>query len=158
VADGLFNLVGRRTIELTKDGRTYRLAVALLADYARKEEAMLQRVGSPYAGIESIQDAGVRQAAMKIAADTAARPLIATMQDEDRFDRSFRGLAWNVWRALTVHHPEEFPDNLPSEKGIQLGCNFIAWFGDVAAVINAIHRVQEHDILGNSEAPDKATG
>lgn len=157
MADGLFNLCGGRTTTLSKDGKTYRMQIFPLAEYARKEEAMLMRMGNPYAGIDSIEDAATRQQALKIAADTVARPLIATMQDEERFDRSFRGLAWNVWRALSYHHPQEFPAALPPEKGIQLGCNFIAWFGDVTAIIQAIHKVQEHDILGNSEATEPAT-
>jgi hypothetical protein len=73
------------------------------------------------------------------------------MQDEERFDRSFRGLAWNVWRALSAHHPQEFPPALPADKGIQLGCNFIAWFNDIQAIIEAMHRAHEQDILGNSK-------
>ena len=157
MADGLFNLIGRRAIDLTKDGRVYRLAVRTLADHSLKEQAILQRMGNPYAGIESITDPAVRQQALKIAADTIARPLIATMQDEERFDRSFRGLAWNVWRALSAHHPQEFPPALPADKGIQLGCNFIAWFDDIAKIIEAMHKVHEQDILGNSEATGPAT-
>ena len=102
MADGIFNLCGRRAVELTKDGRTYRLAVRILDEYALKEEAILAKVGSPYAGIEAISDPAIRQQAIRIAADIAARPLIATMEDEDRFDRSFRGLAWSLWRALSV--------------------------------------------------------
>jgi hypothetical protein len=83
-----------------------------------------------------------------------ARPLIATMADEERFDRSFRGLAWSIWRALSAHHPEEFPATLSAERGIQLGCNFIEWFGDIAAIVRALHTVEEKDILGNSESPE----
>ena len=157
MADGLFNLCGGRTAILTKDGKTYQMQIFPLAEYARKEEAMLMRMGNPYAGIESITDPAVRQQALKIAADTIARPLIATMQDEERFDRSFRGLAWNVWRALSAHHPQEFPPALPADKGIQLGCNFIAWFNDIQAIIEAMHKVHEQDILGNSEATEPAT-
>lgn len=157
MADGLFNLCGGRTTELTKDGKTYRFQVFPLHAYARKEEAMLMRMGNPYSGIEAISDPSTRQQALKIAADTVARPLIATMADEERFDRSFRGLAWNVWRSLSFHHPQEFPPGLPAEQGIQLGCNFIAWFDDIAKIIEAMHKVQEQDILGNSEATGQAT-
>lgn len=149
MADGLFNLCGRRTVELTKDGKIYQLAVRTLADYALKEAAIVSATGSPYHGIEAIADSRVRSEAMKIAADIAARPLIATMDDEERFDRSFRGLAWSVWRALTVNHPDEFPSDIGNAKGIQLGCDFIAWYGDVRAIVHAIHRVEEKDQLGN---------
>ena len=149
MADGIFNLCGRRAVELTKDGRTYRLAVRILDDYAAKEEAILSKIGSPYGGIEAIQDPAIRQQALKVAADVAARPLIATMEDEDRFDRSFRGLAWSLWRALSVNHPDEFPPNLPAAKGIQLGCDFIAWYGNAADLVRAIHHVEEKDRLGN---------
>lgn len=70
MADGLFNLCGGRTATLTKDGKTYQMQIFPLAEYARKEEAMLMRMGNPYAGIESVTDPAVRQQALKIAADT----------------------------------------------------------------------------------------
>lgn len=149
MADGLFNLCSRRTVELTKDDRTYRLAFRTLADYALKEAAIVQTTGSPYNGLESIADSRVRSEAFRIAADIAARPLIATMEDEERFDRSFRGLAWSVWRALCVNHPDEFPPNASNTQGIQLGCDFIAWFGDVRKIVEAVHKVEQKDALGN---------
>lgn len=149
MADGLFNLCSRRTVELTKDDRTYRLAFRTLADYALKEAAIVQTTGSPYNGLEAIADSRVRSEAFKIAADIAARPLIATMEDEERFDRSFRGLAWSVWRALSVNHPDEFPPNASNTQGIQLGCDFIAWFGDVRRIVEAVHKVEQKDALGN---------
>ena len=153
MADGLFNLCGRRTVELSKDAKRYRLEVRALADYAKKEEAILARVGNPYAGIDSIKDRNTQQMALKIAADTASRPLIATMVDEDRFDRSMRGLAWSIWRAMGTHHATEFPQDLPIDQGIQLGADFIDWFGDVGEVVNAIHRIEEKAELGNSNGP-----
>lgn len=149
MADGLFNLVGRRTIELTKDGRTYRLAVRTLADHALKEQAILAKLGNPYAGLEEIRDPAARQSAYKIAADIAARPLIATVQDEERFDESLRGIGYSIWRALSANHPEEFPPSAPVEKGIQLGCDFVEWFGDMRAVIMAIHKAEEKPEVGN---------
>jgi hypothetical protein len=152
MADGLFNLLGRRTEELTKDGKTYRLAFRTLADYASKEQAMLLRMGNPFAGIAEIQDAKIRQELAKTAADIATRPLIATMQDEERFDNSMRGIAWSIWRALAVNHPIEFPPELPAERGIQLGLDFIEWFGDIRQILKALHKIEEKDILGNSEA------
>ena len=153
MADGIFNLCGKRTVDLTKGGRTYKLAIRILDNYAAKESAILQRPGSAFRGIEAISDRATRESAMRIAADVAARPQIATMQDEERFDRSIRGLAWSVWQALTENHPDEFPASVSTEQGIQLGCDFIAWFDDIGQVIQAIHRVEEKDILGNSEAP-----
>ena len=152
MADGLFNLLGRRTEELTKDGKTYRLAFRTLADYASKEQAMLLRMGNPFAGIAEIQDAKIRQELTKTSADIATRPLIATMQDEERFDNSMRGIAWSIWRALAVNHPDEFPPNLPAERGVQLGLDFIEWFGDIRQILKALHKIEEKDILGNSEA------
>ena len=152
MADGLFNLLGRRTEELTKDGKTYRLAFRTLADYASKEQAMLLRMGNPFAGIAEIQDPKIRQELTKTAADIATRPLIATMQDEERFDNSMRGIAWSIWRALSVNHSDEFPPHLPAERGVQLGLDFIEWFGDIRAILKAIHKIEEKDILGNSEA------
>jgi hypothetical protein len=149
VADGLFNLCGGRVVELTKDNRIYRLAVRQLRDYALKEQAIVSTVGSPYAGIDAITDPATRQQALRIAADIAGRPQIATMEDEDRFDKSFRGLAWSLWRALSVHHPDEFPPGLSNQQGIQLGCDFIAWFGDVVRLCRAIHEIEEKDRLGN---------
>ena len=150
MADGLFNLCGRRTAELSKDGRTYRLEIRSLADYAKKEEAILARVGNPYAGIESIKDRSVQQMAMKIAADTVARPLIATMVDEDRFDRSMRGLSWSIWRAMGKDHAAEFPQDLPAEQGIQLGADFIDWYDDINGIVSAIHAIEEKTEVGNS--------
>ena len=152
MADGLFNLLGRRTEELTKDSRTYRLAFRTLGDYASKEEAMLLRMGNPFAGIAQIDDQKIRQELTKTAADIATRPLIATMQDEERFDNSMRGIAWSIWRALAVNHPDEFPPNLPAERGVQLGLDFIEWFGDIRQILKALHKIEEKDILGNSEA------
>jgi hypothetical protein len=150
MADGLFNLCGRRTAELSKDGKTYRLEIRTLADYAKKEEAILSRVGNPYAGIEAIKDRSVQQMAMKIAADAMARPLIATMMDEDRFDRSMRGLAWSIWRAMGKNHASEFPQDLPNEQGIQLGANFIDWYDDINGIVSAIHKIEEKTEVGNS--------
>ncbi len=156
MADGLFNLCGRRTAELSKDGKTYRLEIRSLADYAKKEEAILARVGNPYAGIELIKDRNVQQMAMKIAADTIARPLIATMVDEDRFDRSMRGLSWSIWRAMGKNHANEFPQELPIEQGIQLGANFIDWFDDINAIVEAIHKIEEKAEVGNSNGLTEA--
>lgn len=158
MADGIFNLCGRRSVQLSKDGKTYNLAVRILENYAAKESAILQRPGSAFQGIDAISNPKVRDAAIRIAAEVAARPQIATMQDEDRFDHSFRGLAWSVWQALSINHPDEFPPNATPEQAVQLGCDFIAWFEDVAAIIAAIHRVEEKDIVGNSAAPTETTG
>jgi hypothetical protein len=33
-----------------------------------------------------------------------------------------------------------------------LGLDFIEWFGDIRAILKALHKVEEKDILGNSEA------
>jgi hypothetical protein len=74
------------------------------------------------------------------------------MQDEERFDNSMRGIAWSIWRALAVNHPDEFPPHLPAERGVQLGLDFIEWFGDIRAILKALHKIEEKDILGNSEA------
>jgi len=158
MADGLFNLACRRTVELSKDGKTYRLAIRSLADYAKKEEAILGKVGNPYAGIEAIADKSTQQMAFKIAADTASRPLIATMQDEDRFDKSMRGVAYSMWRSLGVHHATEFPPSLPVEQGIQLGADFIDWFDDIDAIANALYRIEEKDIVKNSNGPEPIPG
>ena len=152
MADGLFNLLGRRTEELTKDGRVYRLAFRTLADYASKEEAMLLKMGNPFASIAQIEDRTLRAEMTKTAVDIATRPLIATMTDEERFDNSMRGIAWSIWRALAVNHPMEFPPDLPVERGIQLGLDFIEWYGDIRAILKALHKIEEKDILGNSEA------
>jgi hypothetical protein len=156
VADGLFNLCGRRTAELTKDGKTYRLEIRTLADYAKKEEAILSRVGNPYAGIEAIKDRAVQQMAIKIAADAMARPLIATMMDEDRFDRSMRGLSWSIWRAMGKNHANEFPQDLPNEQGIQLGANFIDWYDDINGIVSGIHKIEEKTEVGNSNGLTEA--
>jgi len=153
MADGLFNLCGRRTTELKKDGKVYKLAIRSLAGYAQKEEAILSRVGNPYAGIESIKDRQVQQIALKTAADAMARPLIATMMDEDRFDKSIRGLSWSIWRAMGTNHADQFPQDIPLEQGIQLGADFIDWFGDIAAIANAIHSIEEKTEVGNSNGP-----
>lgn len=158
MADGLFNLVARRSVPVTKDGVTYQLSIRSLADYAKKEEAILAKVGNPYAGIESITDKESRQMAFKIAADTASRPLIATMVDEDRFDRSMRGLAYSIWRGLGKHHATEFPQDIPIEQGIQLGADFIDWFDDVSTLADALYRIEEKDIVKNSNGPTETAG
>jgi len=33
-----------------------------------------------------------------------------------------------------------------------LGMDFIEWFGDIKGIRKAIHKIEEKDILGNSEA------
>lgn len=156
MADGLFNLCGRRAVELKKNGKTYTMRIRRLADYALKEEAMVSRIGNPWEGIEAIKEPRTKELAMKIAADVAARPKIATLQDENRFDNSLRGIAWGVWRALSEKHPDEFPPNLPAEQGVQLGIDFIAWYNNTAEIIDALYKVEEQDILGNSETPNPA--
>jgi hypothetical protein len=153
MADGLFNLAGRRVVTLQKDGREYRMAVRSLGEYALKEAAILRRVGNPYAGIDSIRDAATRQAAIKAAADAASRPLIATLQDEEEFNHSMGGVGWGVWRALSLHHPDEFPPDATIEKGIQLGLDFVSWFGNINGIMEALHAVEEKTILGNSGPP-----
>lgn len=149
MADGLFNLSGRRTTQLTKDNKTYTLTIQSLADYGRKEAAILSKTGNPWEGVESIKDHAVRTLAIKAAADAASRPLIATMEDENQFDHSIKGMAYLLWRSLSVVHPQEFPASITTEQGIQLGCNFIEWFGDIQAICRALYTVQEKDILGN---------
>lgn len=156
MADGLFNLCGRRTVELKKDGKTYRLTIRALADYSKKEEAILAKVGNPYSGIQAITDATIRREAMKIAADVVARPLIATTVDEDRFDRSMRGLSWSIWRSMGTNHATEFPQDIDNEQGIQLGADFIDWFDDISAIVNAIHQVEEKSEVGNSNGQTEA--
>ena len=157
MADGLFNLCGRRTTTLTKDGKTYRVCVKPLTYYASKEDAILSRVGNPYAGIESIKDARAQLAAMKCAADATARPLIATVVDEDNFDRSHKGIAWSIWRGMGDNHANEFPQDIPHEQGIELGLKFISWFNDIGAIIRAIHFMEEKNEVGNSNGPAEAT-
>ncbi len=149
MADGLFNLSGRRTTHLTKDNKTYTLTIQSLADYGRKESAILSKTGNPWEGIESIKDHAVRAMAIKAAADAASRPLIATMEDEQQFDNSIKGMAYLLWRSLSVAHPQEFPASASNDQGIQLGCNFIEWFGDMKEICKALYTVQEKDILGN---------
>lgn len=156
MADGLFNLCGRRAVELKKNGKTYTMLIRRLADYALKEEAMVSLIGNPWEGIEAIKDQRSKELAMKIAADVAARPKIATLQDENRFDNSLRGIAWGVWRALCEKHPDEFPPNASAEQGIQLGIDFIAWYNNTAEILDALYKVEEQDILGNSETPKPA--
>lgn len=156
MADGLFNLCGRRAVELKKNGKTYTMLIRRLADYALKEESMVSRIGNPWEGIEAIKDQRSKELAMKIAADVAARPKIATLQDENRFDNSLRGIAWGVWRALSEKHPDEFPPNVSAEQGVQLGIDFIAWYNNTAEIIDALYKVEEQDILGNLETPNPA--
>lgn len=158
MADGLFNLVARRSVPVTKDGKTYQLSIRSLADYALKEQAILATTGNPYAGIDAIKDTATKQMALKIAADTLARPLIATMVDEDRFDRSMRGLAYSIWRGLGKNHPVEFPQDIPLEQGIQLGADFIDWFDDVNTLGDALYRIEEKDIVKNSSGPTGTAG
>lgn len=150
MADGLFNLCGRRTVELKKDDKTYTLTIRTNYGYARKEAAILSRIGNPYAGLDLITDQALRAQAYKIAADTLARPLIATLQDEEKFDQSMKGISWSVYEALTDNHPDEFPPNLRVDEAIQIGYQFVTWFGDMAAILNALYTVEEKDILGNS--------
>lgn len=150
--DGLHNLVPYRRVTLSKHGKTYTFAVRQLADYARKEEAMLLRRTSPYAGLEAITSPEERARIARIVADIATRPAIVTFEEEQRFDNSLRGIAYSCWRCLSVDHPDEFPPHLPVEQGIQRGMDFVEWYGSdqLPQLIDAIHRAQEGDILGNS--------
>lgn len=156
MADGLFNLCGRRTVELKKDDKVYRLSIRTNRGFARKEAAIVSRLGNPYAGIDAIADTAIRTQAFRVAADVAARPVIATLQDEERFDQSMKGIAWSVFEALSEEHPVEFPPGLPVDQCIQLGYDFLNWFGDMNAVMNALYIVEEKDILKNSNGPEAA--
>lgn len=151
--DGLFNLVGRRTVDLTAHGKTYTLTLRTLADYAIKEAAILQTAGNPYDGITKLTDDQQRVQAIKAIAEVASRPKIATLADEQRFDNSMRGIAYNVWRCLSVAHPDEFPPTAEINAGVQLGMDFIEWYGlpNLGDIVNAIFHAQEQDILGNSD-------
>lgn len=153
MADGLFNLCGRRTVELKKDDKVYRLSIRTNNGFARKEAAILSRVGNPYAGIDQITDTAIRTQAFKVAADIAARPLIATLDDEERFDRSMKGIAWSIYDALSENHPVEFPPDLPIDRAIQLGHEFIGWYDNIDGIMNALYRAEEKDILPNSDGP-----
>ena len=154
MADGLFNLCGRRTVELKKDGKTYQLSIRTNNGFARKESAILSRVGNPFAGLEAIADVAIREKAFKIAADVASRPLIATLDDEERFDHSMKGIAWSVYEALTTHHASEFPPDIPVEQAIELGRAFIGWFADIPTIMDALYKVEEKDILKNSNGQE----
>lgn len=156
--DGLFNLSGVRRIPLRKHGKEYNLTVRTLADYALKESAIMQRSGNPYAGVEAIVDDQKRLQAIRIIADVASRPQIATLGDEQRFDQSMRGIAYNVWRCLSVEHAAEFPPSVSIDRGVQLGMDFIEWYGvdDIHDIVNALFRTQEDDLLGNSNGQKTA--
>jgi hypothetical protein len=54
------------------------------------------------------------------------------------------------------NHSAEFPQNLPIEDGIQLGANFIDWFGDINGIVEAIHKIEEKTEVGNSNGPTVA--
>jgi hypothetical protein len=69
-----------------------------------------------------------------------------------------RGLAYSLWRGLSVNHPVEFPPDLPIEQGIQLGADFIDWFDDVGGLADALYRIEEKDILKNSNGPTQTAG
>lgn len=154
--DGLFNLCGRRAVTLTKDDRAFTFRVRRLADYALKEQAMLLRMASPYNGVDAIADEGDRIKAIKVIADAVSRPLIATLQDEERFDNSLRGIAFGVWRGLCEDHPGEFPPKAQVEAGIQLGLDFIEWYGldRIGEIIDVLHRLEEKDLVGNSSGQE----
>lgn len=151
--DGHFNLCGARRVPLKAHGKEYFLTVRQLKDYALKEAAILSKMGNPYAGVEFIKDDARLAQVLKVVADVAARPQIASFQDEERFDQSMRGLSYNIWRCLSVEHPDEFPPGVPLEKGIQLGADFIEWFGQdrVSELIDAIWKANEADIVKNSD-------
>jgi len=155
MSDGLFHFAGNKTNTLTKDGKTYTLTVRRLADYGLKEQAMLLRMASPYQGVEAITDPQQFALAIRQIADVTSRPLIATRDDEARFDDSMRGIAYTLWRSLSVQHPDEFPPGAQVEAGIQLGLNFIAWYGGYGQpldeIIDAINTAQERDELKNSD-------
>lgn len=158
MADGLFNLCGRRTVELKKDDRVYRLSIRTNHGFARKESAILSRVGNPYFGIDAIADPVIRTQAFRVAADIAARPLIATLQDEERFDQSMKGIAWSIFEALSENHPVEFPQSVSIDQAIQLGHEFLMWYGDMSGIMDALYRVEEKDILPNSSGPTETAG
>ena len=147
---------------MKRHGKEYVLSIRQLADYALKETAIMARAGSPYAGIDAIASPDDRTKAIKIAAEIAARPKIATFTDEARFDNSMAGIAYTLWRALSVDHATEFPPGLPVQQGIQLGMNFIEWYGvnDIGDLIAIVHQVQEEDDLKNSSGstPEKGPG
>jgi len=153
--DGLFHFSGIRRVPLEKHGRQYTLSVRQLADYGIKEQAMAARAGNPYAGIDAIQDDQKRALAVKIVADIAARPKIVTFGEESRFDNSMVGLAYNLWRALSVDHSKEFPPTVSVQQGIQLGMDFIEWYGiaSINELLEAVYKAQEEDVIKNSAGP-----
>ena len=157
--DGLFNLVGTREVPLAAHGKTYTLTVRTLADYAKKEAAIVALSGNPYEGVQTIEDDRQRSQAIKVIAEVALRPRIATMNDEARFDNSMRGMGYNVWRCLSVRHPEEFPPDIDTERGVQLGADFIEWYGiaRISEIISALFEAHEDDIVGNSDGQAAAT-
>lgn len=156
--DGQFNLSGYRKIPLTHDGKTYNLTVRSLGDYAMKEAAILSQSGNPYDGLQAITDDAQRLQAVKIVAEVAARPKIATFADEERFDMSMRGLSYALWRALSVEHSDEFPPNVSLSRGMQLGADFIEWFGQsrINELLQAVYESEEKDILKNSDGQTTA--
>lgn len=160
--DGLFHFTGCRRATVRRHGKEYWLSIRQLADYGLKETAIMARSGSPYSGIDALTAPDDRAKAMRIAAEIAARPKIATFTDESRFDNSMAGIAYTLWRALSVEHPVEFPPELPVQQGIQLGLNFIEWYGvnDIGDLIAIVHQVQEEDALKNSSGstPEREPG
>jgi len=58
----------------------------------------------------------------------AMAPAVVSIADEMAFDQSMHGIAYRVWRAMQVHHSDEF-DSDP-EKGVQQALDWIEKVGN----------------------------
>jgi hypothetical protein len=107
--EGVSNLIGRKTITRTIDGRAWTFSVMVLADHAEKERYILSLKPDPVAlmlRLPATTPASVRKSVEDAIVRAASRGQFVTQDEEAEFDKSLHGLAWSIWRALRDHHQE----------------------------------------------------
>lgn len=107
--DGISNVIGRKTVTRTIDGKTYTFSVMVLADHAEKERYILSLRPDPLAMLSRLPPNAperVRKGLEDAIVRAASRPAFVSREDEEAFDKSLHGLAWSIWRALRDHHAE----------------------------------------------------
>lgn len=163
--DGISNLVGRKSVTRTFNGREYRFSLKVLADHAEKEAYILSLKPSPFDVLATLPDSlnpDARAVIEERLTKEALRPQFVTREQEVDFDCSLHGLAWGLWRSLrdNEHDFGKLKDgemavfetplgvgySLTPEQGIQRTLDFIEEVGD--------ERVAElHDIRDGVESP-----
>jgi hypothetical protein len=167
MSDGLHNLVGRKQITRTLNGKQYTFRVMVLADHAEKEAYILGLKPDPLASLAKLpanMPSHVRQSVVDAAMKSATRAQFVTRHEEQEFDESLHGLAWSLWRSLRDNHadfgkggavvytaPSEVSYSLTPAQGVQKALDLIEEVGSkhLTDLMNIRDGVEEKTDLGN---------